>query len=374
MQDIDLTGIGDNFVEHILDTVETPIAILDGDGAILRFNHACEALTGYTEGEAIGRRVWDFLIVDEEIEAVRQVFAKTYSQDLPTHYTNYWKTKTGRRRLLKWSNKTLRKPNGEIGIVLATAVDITEITSAKHELHRSQATLSAIVESAPISIITSDEAGTILTFSRQAEETFGYQRSEILGKNVNVLMCGSDRDDHARYLDGMRAAKNQNVIGHTRTIRALRANGETFTAQITLEIIKTEQRMFAAFIRDMSKREEIESRLAETQYQLQHAGRLGAMGEIATSIAHELNQPLTAAASLVGAVSLRLKKGECPECKDSLPLLDDAVSEVRRASEIIHQMREFVRKRKTAKSLHDVNKIIEDAAALAVIGGRRGRH
>jgi two-component system sensor kinase FixL len=93
------------------------------------------------------------------------------------------------------------------------------------------------------------------------------------------------------------------------------------------------------------------------------------MGEMATSIAHELNQPLTAAASLAGAVALTLIRTECKERhKDAIDQLNDAVSEILRASEIIRQMRDFVRKRRSEKSLHDVNKVVEEASAIALIG------
>ena len=368
MEKTDLSHIGGNFVEEILDTVESPIALLDGDGAILRFNHACEALTEYSEAEVVGKKVWDFLIIDEEIEAVRKVFQKTRSKDLPTHYTNYWKTKSGKRRLLKWSNKTLRTPGGDVAVVLATALDITDLKSIEHDLRESQAFLRSIIDASPVSVITADEDGRILTFSRQAEVSFQRQETDVIGKNVHMLMPEPDRSRHDGYMDHYLMTGEKRIMGRARKVKALRSTGEEFPTVLHISEFKDGQRIFVAFVEDISEQEDTERRLSETQFQLQHAGRVGAMGEIATSIAHELNQPLTAAASLAGAVSLTLKKAQFDRCDEAIAMLDDVVGEIRRASDIIFQMREFVRKRKTAKSLQNINKIVEDAAALAIIG------
>lgn len=364
----EIAEFGEHFVDEILDTVETPIALLDDDGKILRFNHACETLTEYSENEAVGRKVWEFLIIEAEIESVRKVFTKTRSEDLPTHFTNYWKTKSGERRLLRWSNKTLRRSDGGVIGILATALDITDLTQTEQRLSESQAFLRSIIDASPIAIITIDERGKILTFSAAARTTFGYRYSEVIGKNVNLLMSAPENEQHDEYIRRYLETGKQRIIGNVRRVKAKRKNGEAFPAMLHVSEFRDGDHIFVGFVEDISDKEETERRLSETQSQLQHAGRVGAMGEIATSIAHELNQPLTAAASLVGAVSLRLKKGECAECEDSLPLLDDAVGEIRRASDIIQQMREFVRKQKTAKSLHDVNKIVQDAGALAIIG------
>lgn len=361
-------GFSERFVDEILGAVETPIALLDGDGSILRFSHACEVLTGYGEDDVAGKKVWDFLITDGEIEAVRNVFSKTQTENIPTHLTNYWKTKNGSHRLIRWSNKTVRMPGSDTVCVLATGVDITHLKTIEHRLHETQAFLRSTIDASPISIITINENGLILTFSKATEDTFGYSEEEVVGKNINILMPAPDHDRHDEYLRHYFETGEKRIIGKARRIKAKRRDGSTFPAMLHVSEFMDGTRIFVGFIENISEREEIKQRLDVTNSQLRHADRLGSMGEIATSIAHELNQPLTAAASLIGAVSLSLKKGECPECKDSMPLLDDAVSEIRRASEIIQQMREFVRKRKTAKSLHDINKVVEDAAALAIIG------
>ena len=367
-------GIADNnefgahFADEILDTVETPITVLDLDGNILRFNRICENLTQYSASEAIGRKIWEFLIVEEEVDLVREVFAKTCAEEFPTHFTNQWKTKSGERRLLKWANKPLRGKNGKIFAILATAIDITDLKSTEAELSGSQAFLRSVIDASPVSVITIDAKGKVLTFSKKAEATFGFSEAEVVGNNISMLMPEPDRSKHDGYMERYLTTREPRIVGRARPVTSLRKNGEEFPSILHVSEFDNGEPLFVGFVEDITEKRATELRLSETQTQLQHAGRVGAMGEIATSIAHELNQPLTAAASLVGAVSLTLKKAGFDETDDARSLLDDAVTEIRRASEIIRQMRDFVRKKKTSKSIQNVNKVVEDAGAIALIG------
>ena len=364
----ELSEFDGSLEDEILATVETPIVVLDNKGIVVRFNNACTRLTGYWAEEAIGRKIWDFLIVNEEIEAVRTIFEETCGADTPTHFINFWKTKDGRRRLIQWSNKRLNDPSGAVAYILATGIDITETASREEALSESKAFLRSIIDASPVAVITIDEAGAILTFSREAERTFGYAEGEIVGKNVNMLMPEPDQAAHDGYLRRYLETGERRIIGKARQVEAQRKNGETFPAVLHVTEFADGSRVFVGFVEDMTNQVATERRLQETQMQLLHAGRVGELGEMATSIAHELNQPLTASASLAGAVALTLKKVEFSGRDDAIALLDDVVSEIRRASDIIRQMRDFVRKRKTSKSLHDVNKIVGEACAIALIG------
>ena len=363
-----LSDFDGSMEDEILATIETPIVVLDRNGVVVRFNDACARLTGYGPKEAIGRKIWDFLIVEEEIEAVRTIFEKTCGADTPTHFVNFWKTKNGDRRLIKWSNKRLNDHAGDVAYILATGIDISEVASQEEALSESKAFLRSIIDASPVAVITIDEAGSILTFSREAERTFGYAEDEIAGKNVRALMPEPDQSAHDGYIRHYLETGERRIIGKARHVEAKRKNGETFPAVLHVTEFADGSRVFVGFVEDKTNQVATERRLQETQMQLLHAGRVGELGEMATSIAHELNQPLTASSSLAGAASLTLKKVEFAGRDDVIALLDDVVSEIRRASDIIRQMRDFVRKRKTSKSLHDINKIVDEACAIAFIG------
>ena len=355
-------------VDAILNTVASPITVLDGDGAIVKFNPAAERLTGYAAEEVLGRKVWDLLIINEEIDAVRAVFDKTSVGPQPTHFTNYWKTRTGEARLIEWSNAIVEDERSGARYILATGVDITKTASAQHELTESQAFLRSVIDACPVAVITTDEFGSILSFSRKAEEIFGYAENNVHGENIEKLMPARDGVRHDQFMARYLRTGERRILGQARDVIARRRNSEEFPATLHLSEFQDGMRIFVAFIEDISDRRAIERRLEHTQSQLQHAGRIGAMGEMATSIAHELNQPLTAAASLAGAAALIAKKADFPESENVATLLEDAVGETRRASQIIRRMRDFIQKKKTRKTPCPLNAVVEDAAAIALIG------
>lgn len=361
--------LGGSATDEILETIDAPIVILNYEGGIVRFNKACERITGFARTEALGRKVWDFLIVDDEVESVRNVFVETRIKRIPTHNVNFWKTKTGGVRLIEWSNRMLRNTRGELAYVLATGVDITEARARERALDDSRAFLRSIIDASPVAVVTINENGLILSFSRKAEATFGYSEDEAVGKNINILMPEMLRAAHDACLRRYIETGEERILGKQSMVSGQRRNGDQFPAILHISEFSDGRRIFVGFVEDVTEKEATERRLAETKLQLQHAGRVGAMGEMATSIAHELNQPLTAAASLAGAVALTLRRAACgADHGDAVDQLNDAVGEILRASEIIRQMRDFVRKRRTEKSLHDVNKVVEEASAIAMIG------
>ncbi|MGE0410147.1 MAG: PAS domain S-box protein [Amphiplicatus sp.] len=359
----------DNRAAHeLLQILDAPIVILDLDGKIAHFNRACERLTGYEAAEALGRDIFALLIAKDEADAVRGVFAKLREGNAPSRFRNLWRTKSGEQRLLEWSNTVLRDTQGRPAYIVGAGVDVTEIEQRQRELSDSRRFLRSIIDASPIALITIDAQGAILAFSKQAEAVFGYSEADMLGKNVSLLMPEPDRSHHNGYLRRYLETREAKIIGKPRKVTALRRNGERFSAMLHVTMFEDDRNIFVGFVEDITEIEQAQRHLAETERLLQHANRVGAMGEMATSIAHELNQPLTAAASLIGAVALALKKSKGKENQDSGHLLHDAIGEIQRASAIIRQMRDFVRQRETAKSLHKVNKVVGEAAAIATIG------
>jgi len=232
----------------------------------------------------------------------------------------------------------------------------------------SEAFLRSIINASPVAVVTIDERGNILIFSREAEAVFGYAEKDVLGQNVRILMPEPDKSQHDGYMRRYLESGTPRIIGRARPLTARRKGGEIFPAILHVSEFNAKERIFVGFIEDVSQQKATERRLEDAQLQLQHAGRIGAMGEIATSIAHELNQPLTAAASLAGAASLTLKKAEFAGRDDAIALIDDAVSEIQRASGVIRKMREFLRNQKAERTVQPINRIVEESCLLALIG------
>lgn len=123
--DPDGSAEGNGFVDRLLDTVGALVVVLDTSGRIVRFNEKCEEVTGYSATDAEGKNVVDLLVPSEEQEQVRAVFADLSSGEAPRSHENYWLTKGGERRLIRWSNTILRDEDGQVARVIGTKIDIT---------------------------------------------------------------------------------------------------------------------------------------------------------------------------------------------------------------------------------------------------------
>ncbi len=125
-----------DFITAVLDTSGGLVVVLDRQGRIVRFNPACEQATGYTFEEVRGRPFWDFLLIPEEVEAVKAVFAQLEARQVPTSFESYWLARDGSRRWIAWSNTVLADDSGAVEHVIGTGIDITERRRAEVELQR----------------------------------------------------------------------------------------------------------------------------------------------------------------------------------------------------------------------------------------------
>lgn len=123
-----------DLISAILEVAGALVLVLDREGRIVRFNRACERITGYTADEAAGMPLWDLFLVAEEIEPVKAVFAQLVAGRFPNSHENYWLTRQGERRLIAWSNTAILDEAGAVAYVVATGIDITEKQQAEAQL------------------------------------------------------------------------------------------------------------------------------------------------------------------------------------------------------------------------------------------------
>ena len=158
-----------------------------------------------------------------------------------------------------------------------------------------EALLRAILETSPDGLITIDETGTIQSFNPAAERMFGYDAAEVIGRNVSCLMPSPYREEHDAYLERFLRTGEKRIIGIGREVLGQRKDGTIFPLELAVgEVQAAGRQFFAGFVKDVSARQQSEQRLQELQAELIHVSRLSAMGEMASALAHELNQPLTA--------------------------------------------------------------------------------
>src|SRR6185369_7347925 len=138
-----------------------------------------------------------------------------------------------------------------------------------------------------------DARGIIQSFSSAAERLFGHKPQDVIGKNVRMMMPSPYRESHDGYLERYLTTGEKRIIGIGRVVVGERKDGSTFPMELSVgEMQSNNQRYFTGFIRDLTERQRTEARLQELQSELVHISRLTAMGEMASALAHELNQPL----------------------------------------------------------------------------------
>ena len=237
-----------------------------------------------------------------------------------------------------------------------------------------EAHLRSILETTPDAMIVIDEAGRILSFSKAAEEMFGYEEAELLGENVSVLMPSPDRERHDSYLERYLATGQRKIIGIGRITTARHRDGATFPIDLHIgEARLGEERLFTGFIRDLTERQQAELRLHDLQSELAHVSRVTAMGTLATSIAHELNQPLTAIANYV-ETSRDLLADPDPETIEMVrEALAECAAQSVRAGQIVRRLRDFISRGESERRIESLGRVVNEASALALVGaGERG--
>ena len=261
------------------------------------------------------------------------------------------------------------RPARHCGVVLS----IDEQKRVEADLRAREAHLQSILDTVPEAMIVIDGRGTIFSFSTAAECLFGYANAEVIGHNVRILMPEPVRAEHDAYLERYRHTGAHRIIGTQRAVVGQKRDGTTFPMEISIgEMRSGEQVFFTGFVSDLTERERTLARLRELQSELFHVSRLSAMGAMAATLAHELNQPLGAIANYAKGCH-RLLAGPGPGSDTvarALEALDRTAEQALRAGEIIRRLRVFVARGETERRIEPVAKLIEDASALALVGAR----
>lgn len=245
-----------------------------------------------------------------------------------------------------------------------------ETEAAAAVLARREAHLQSILDTVPDAMVVIDEAGLIRDFSPAAERMFGWQAAEVTGKNVSLLMPAPYRSAHDDYLERYYRTGERRIIGKGRVVVGERKDGSTFPIELAVGEMQAEgQRFFTGFIRDLTERQQAEARLQELQSELVHVSRLTALGEMASALAHEINQPLSAIANYLKGSRMLLSREEVPHERVA-EAVDRAAAEALRAGDIIRRLRDFVARGETERTIESLPKLVEEASALALVGAK----
>jgi diguanylate cyclase (GGDEF)-like protein/PAS domain S-box-containing protein len=212
----------------VLDVVGAVVMAADPEGRVQYWNRAAQELTGFTEDEALGRSVWDFLIPPEEAPGAREVYARLVAGDLPARYENDWLTRDGGRRRITFVNTVLRSPSGAVELVIGTGVDITAQRETQELV---EAMLAATTEQ---SLVATDLGGRITLFNTGAERMLGHRGGDVVGRDAVELL--HDPDELAAR--GSPLADPEDRDARTADWTYRRQDGTTLTVALSVTVLR----------------------------------------------------------------------------------------------------------------------------------------
>jgi len=266
---------------------------------------------------------------------------------------------------------TINGPDGAPARLSGVMIDINREKRLEDEVRTSERHFRSILDTIPDAMIVIDEHGIMQFFSSAAVRQFGYSEPEAIGKNISALMPEPDRSRHDGYLARYLKTGERRIIGIGRIVTGMRKDGTTFPMHLTIgEMHSGGKPFFTGFVRDLTEQQHTQARLQELQAELVHVSRLSAMGEMASALAHELNQPLSAISNYMKGSRRLLADSTDANAPRIEAALDRAAEQAIRAGDIIRRLRNFVARDASEKRVESLSKMVEEAGALGLTGAR----
>jgi PAS domain S-box-containing protein len=344
------------------------IIMRDRADRFLAANRAFRNMLGYTESELYQLCQID-VTYDEDRELNLELIGELW-EGKRQHFQieKRYRRKDGTPVWVR-NNVTFVPGTGGVAPFLFTIVeDITQRKQEESERRYIEQRYRVMVEAASDAVICIDESGAILLANPATTKVFGYDPADLIGKPLTMLMPEYLRKLHEHGYRRYLTTGQRHINWQGTELTGLRKNGQEFPVEISFgEVTSDGHRIFTGFIRDISERkeaEELRSSLHSTQLELARVSRLTTMGELAASIAHEVNQPLTAVTNNANAC-LRLLARHNLEPEVLRRALEEIVADGTRASSVIARIRAFIKKAPAEKSELDINEVIQEVLALA---------
>ncbi len=345
------------------------IYMLDPRGHVTIWNRGAERIKGWAQAEILGRHFSLFYPPEDVLAGMpqRDLDRTSLAGRLEEDSWRLWRD--GSEFLANITMTALYDEAGALRGFGKVVRDITDQKAAETALARREQHLLSILATVPDAMIVLDEQGRIASFSGAAERMFGYCEADIVGEKADMLFPRIDRDRDGGFLGSYLVFDDRAVAGAVRTVRGQRKNGEIFPVELAVgEALSGGQRIFTGFLRDLTQRHRTGSRLRDVQSELIHVSRLSAMGTMASTLAHELNQPLTAIANYLEATR-DLMVDPSPETVLLVRgALDEAAGQSLRAGQIVRRLRDFVARGDVEQRAEPLNALVREAASLGLIG------
>jgi len=350
------------YAEAIVNTVREPLLVLDSKLRVLSANRSFYQTFQLSPEETVDRALYELRDGVLHVPRLRALLGEILPDrgGLADFELEHDFARIGRRTMLL-NARILARGGDRPDLILLAMEDITERKRAEHVLRESEAMTRAGVEAAVDGVVTMDERGTVLSFNPAAELIFGYTGGEVIGRNVRMLMPSSSVEDYEGPVMEFLKTGDRYTTGSTQEVRGRHKNGNSFPMDLTVgEFDDGTGRRFVGTVRDITERKWGEEQVRMRQAELAHVLRVATIERLAASLAHELNQPLTAIANEVEACATYVRSGK-REPRRFLSLLERAGAEALRAGEIVHHLRDFVLRNEPRLESADLCEVIRNA-------------
>jgi two-component system, LuxR family, sensor kinase FixL len=367
----------------VVEAAPNAMVMINRAAEIVMVNAQAERVFGYGRAELLGQPVE--MLVPERFRGHHPGLRATFFADPQPRAMGagrdlYGLKKDGSEFPVEIGLNPIETDEGSM--VLSAIVDITERKAAEQALRDSETAAERrfrlVVEAAPNAMVMIDQAGAIVMVNAQAERVFGYERYELLGQPVEMLIPERFHGHHPGLRATFFADPQARPMGAGRELFGRRKDSSEFLIEIGLNPIETDEGpMVLSAIVDITERKAAETALKESQSRLQelhaellHVSRLSAMGQMAAMVAHELNQPLTAISNYMEAANALLAR----DADLPLPRIRNAIGrageQAIRAGQIIQRLRGLAMRGDGERRIEPVLPLIREAAELALIGSK----
>lgn len=353
----------DASVDALGDALPALVTELDRDYRIRFANAAYQQWFGLDPAEQIGRRL-EHVIGDAAFQALCPALDEALQGESITRCGDV-PYAIGGSRFIHGTYLPVTAADGEVVGAHALAVDLSEQQGLRQRLASETQRARTIVDNAIDGIVTIDADGVMLSFNPAAERIFGYSASEAIGASVGLIMPEPDRSHHDEYINRYLRTDEPHVIGIGREVTGQHRDGTLVDIELAVAEFKADgQRYFTGFVRDVSDRKRAERQAQRRLEELARITRLHSMGELATGLAHEVNQPLTAVHANAQAC-LTMLDAEPTDTTTLRGALQDIAWQSGRASEVIERLRSFLRTRHVEdRTAENPNTLIEEVLSL----------
>ena len=307
------------------------------------FNKGWLDFTGRTMEQELGNG-WVEGVYSDDLEHCLEVYDTSFSARQPFTMEYRLRRNDGEYRWVLDTGTPRFETDGVFVGYIGSCIDMTE-------QKRTEEKFRLVLDAAPNAIIMVDSAGVISFANAPAASVFGYSLSELIGRPIETLIPERFRDRHTGYRKGFHSEPSSRSMGAGRDLFGRRKDSSEFPVEVGLNPIHTTEGLFVlASVIDITARKQAELEHQRQNMELARVGRVAVMGELAASLAHEVNNPIGAIVANASAGQRLIAAGKIGT-EELTELLADIVADGRRAGEVIQGIRNMVRKGEPRRSL-----------------------